>query len=59
MNFLLVDDRHKHDHFVLDILGRYVERVPVCPEVEAGWALFVRLCGWSRIAISLKIARKI
>ena len=30
------DGGHKHDHFLTDVLGRYVEWVPVCPEVEAG-----------------------
>jgi uncharacterized protein YbbK (DUF523 family) len=27
---------HKRDPFLTDILGRYVEWVPVCPEVEIG-----------------------
>ena len=30
------DGGHKHDRFLTDVLGRYVEWVPVCPEVEAG-----------------------
>lgn len=30
------DGGHKRDHFLTDMLGRYVEWVPVCPEVEAG-----------------------
>ena len=30
------DGGHKQDHFLTDVLGRYVEWVPVCPEVEAG-----------------------
>ena len=30
------DGGHKRDAFLTDILGRYVEWVPVCPEVEAG-----------------------
>jgi uncharacterized protein YbgA (DUF1722 family)/uncharacterized protein YbbK (DUF523 family) len=30
------DGGHKRDHFLTDTLGRYVEWVPVCPEVEAG-----------------------
>ena len=30
------DGGHKHDSFLTDVLGRYVEWVPVCPEVEAG-----------------------
>jgi uncharacterized protein YbgA (DUF1722 family)/uncharacterized protein YbbK (DUF523 family) len=30
------DGGHKLDHFLVDILGRYVEWVPVCPEVEIG-----------------------
>ncbi|MBI5316519.1 MAG: DUF523 and DUF1722 domain-containing protein [Nitrospirae bacterium] len=30
------DGGHKRDSFLTDVLGRYVEWVPVCPEVEAG-----------------------
>ena len=30
------DGGHKRDAFLTDILGRYVEWVPACPEVEAG-----------------------
>ena len=30
------DGGHKLDHFLTDTLGRYVEYVPVCPEVEVG-----------------------
>jgi uncharacterized protein YbgA (DUF1722 family)/uncharacterized protein YbbK (DUF523 family) len=30
------DGGHKRDYFLTDVLGRYVEWVPVCPEVEAG-----------------------
>jgi len=30
------DGGHKRDGFLADTLGRYVEWVPVCPEVEAG-----------------------
>lgn len=30
------DGGHKRDHFLIEILGRHVEWVPVCPEVEAG-----------------------
>ena len=30
------DGGHKRDQFLTDIFGRYVEWVPVCPEVEAG-----------------------
>jgi uncharacterized protein YbgA (DUF1722 family)/uncharacterized protein YbbK (DUF523 family) len=30
------DGGHKRDPFLVDTLGRYVEWVPVCPEVEAG-----------------------
>ena len=28
------DGGHKRDNFLTDIFGRYVEWVPVCPEVE-------------------------
>lgn len=30
------DGGHKRDNFLTDVLGRYVEWVPICPEVEAG-----------------------
>jgi uncharacterized protein YbgA (DUF1722 family)/uncharacterized protein YbbK (DUF523 family) len=30
------DGGHKLDHYLADTLGRYVEWVPVCPEVESG-----------------------
>ena len=30
------DGGHKLDHFLKDVLGQYVEYVPVCPEVECG-----------------------
>lgn len=30
------DGGHKLDHFLVETLGRYVEWVPVCPEVEYG-----------------------
>jgi uncharacterized protein YbbK (DUF523 family) len=30
------DGGHKRDAFLTDVLGRFVEWVPVCPEVEAG-----------------------
>jgi uncharacterized protein YbbK (DUF523 family) len=30
------DGGHKHNQLVTEVLGQYVEWVPVCPEVEAG-----------------------
>lgn len=33
------DGGHKRDRFLTDVLGRYVEWVPVCPEVEAGFGI--------------------
>jgi uncharacterized protein YbgA (DUF1722 family)/uncharacterized protein YbbK (DUF523 family) len=30
------DGGHKRDNFLTDVLGPYVEWVPICPEVEAG-----------------------
>ena len=30
------DGGHKLDRFLTDVLGKYVEFVPVCPEVEIG-----------------------
>ena len=31
------DGGHKRDPFLTDVLGRFVEFVPVCPEIEAGF----------------------
>ena len=31
------DGGHKRDSFLTDVLGRFVELVPVCPEVDAGF----------------------
>ena len=31
------DGGHKQDRFLTDVLGRHVQWVPVCPEVEAGF----------------------
>jgi uncharacterized protein YbgA (DUF1722 family)/uncharacterized protein YbbK (DUF523 family) len=33
------DGGHKHDRFITDTLGQYLEFVPVCPEVEAGFPI--------------------
>src|SRR5512139_464343 len=33
------DGGHKHDRFLTDTLGQYVEYVPVCPEVECGFGV--------------------
>ncbi|MEW6247283.1 MAG: DUF523 and DUF1722 domain-containing protein [Nitrospirota bacterium] len=33
------DGGHKRDSFVVEVLGRFVEWVPVCPEVEAGFGV--------------------
>jgi uncharacterized protein YbgA (DUF1722 family)/uncharacterized protein YbbK (DUF523 family) len=30
------DGGHKRDRFLTDVLGHYVEWVPICPEIEAG-----------------------
>jgi len=30
------DGGHKHDRFLTDVLGRYAQWVPVCPELEVG-----------------------
>ncbi|BFU94965.1 MAG: conserved protein of unknown function [Nitrospira sp.] len=45
------DGGHKRDGFLTDVFGRYVEWVPVCPEVEAGLGTpreAMRLVGDSR-----------
>ena len=31
------DGGHKRDGFLVDTFGRFVEWVPICPEVEAGF----------------------
>ncbi|MFC1896033.1 DUF523 domain-containing protein, partial [Thermodesulfobacteriota bacterium] len=33
---LRYDGGHRQDRFLTDTLGRYVEYIPVCPEVECG-----------------------
>jgi uncharacterized protein YbgA (DUF1722 family)/uncharacterized protein YbbK (DUF523 family) len=33
------DGRHKLDHFLADTLGRLVQFIPVCPELEAGFGV--------------------
>jgi uncharacterized protein YbgA (DUF1722 family)/uncharacterized protein YbbK (DUF523 family) len=33
------DGGHKRDYFLVEVLGRYVEWVPVCPELEAGFGV--------------------
>lgn len=33
------DGSHKHDHYLTDTLGEYLDFVPVCPEVEAGYPI--------------------
>jgi uncharacterized protein YbbK (DUF523 family)/uncharacterized protein YbgA (DUF1722 family) len=30
------DGQHKHDHYLTDVLGKYVNWIPVCPEVDCG-----------------------
>jgi uncharacterized protein YbgA (DUF1722 family)/uncharacterized protein YbbK (DUF523 family) len=38
-NRVRYDGGHKHDPFLTDTLGKYVEWIPVCPEVECGLAV--------------------
>ena len=33
------DGGHKRDYYLCDVLGQYVEYVPVCPEVECGLSI--------------------
>lgn len=33
------DGGHKHDRYLTDTLGEYLDFVPVCPEVEAGFSI--------------------
>ena len=42
------DGGHKHDRYLTDVLGRFFEFVPVCPELEVGMGVpreSVRLVG--------------
>ncbi|HEX2278350.1 MAG TPA: DUF523 domain-containing protein [Candidatus Tectomicrobia bacterium] len=41
------DGGHKRDAFLVEVFGRYVEWVPVCPEVEMGLGVRARRCGWN------------
>ncbi|KQC10955.1 MAG: hypothetical protein APR62_10950 [Smithella sp. SDB] len=38
-NKVRYDGRHKLDKFLTDTLGKYVEYIPVCPEVECGLSI--------------------
>jgi uncharacterized protein YbbK (DUF523 family) len=40
------DGGHKRDTFLVETFGRFVEWVPVCPEVNAAWARLASRCGW-------------
>jgi uncharacterized protein YbbK (DUF523 family) len=40
------DGGHKWDRFITDTLGKYVDFVPVCPEVECGLGVPGRPCAW-------------
>jgi len=33
------DGGHKHDRYITDVLGRYFQFVPVCPEVGCGMSI--------------------
>ena len=38
-NKVRFDGQHKYDHWLVEVLGRYVEYVPVCPESECGLSI--------------------
>ncbi len=38
-NNVRYDGSHQRDSFIVDILGKFVEYVPVCPEVECGFGV--------------------
>jgi len=53
------DGGHKRDHYLVEVLGKKVEWVPVCPEVEAGLGVPrppMRLAGPARAPRLLTIA---
>jgi uncharacterized protein YbgA (DUF1722 family)/uncharacterized protein YbbK (DUF523 family) len=55
------DGGHKRDPFLVDTLGQYVEWVPVCPEVEAGFGIpreAFRLVGENRAPRLITIKTK-
>ncbi|MEI6262490.1 MAG: DUF523 domain-containing protein, partial [Deltaproteobacteria bacterium] len=33
------DGSHKHDRYLTNTLGEYLDFVPVCPEVESGFSV--------------------
>jgi uncharacterized protein YbbK (DUF523 family) len=47
-NLVRYDGGHRHDKFLSDTLGQYVDYVPVCPEVECGLSIPVREPGADR-----------
>lgn len=40
------DGGHQFNHYLNDVLGEYVEYVPVCPEVEVGLPTPEIQCVW-------------
>lgn len=38
-NHVRYDGGHKHDRYITDILGKFMDFIPVCPEVEAGFGI--------------------
>jgi uncharacterized protein YbbK (DUF523 family) len=42
------DGGHKRDSFLVESLGQFVDRAPVCPEVGPGWTRRANRCGRCR-----------
>ena len=40
------DGGHKQDYFLTETFGRYVEWVPVCPELKSAWGYHGNRCVW-------------
>ena len=49
------DGGHKRDSFLTDVFGRFVEFVPVCPEVEAGFGTPREAMHLSRIRGAIRL----
>jgi uncharacterized protein YbbK (DUF523 family) len=41
------DGNHKRDAFLVEVFGRHVTWVPVCPGSKWGSGCHVRRCGWN------------
>ncbi|HVN86919.1 MAG TPA: DUF523 and DUF1722 domain-containing protein [Candidatus Binatia bacterium] len=54
-NRVRYDGGHKRDDFLVDVLGRYVQWVPVCPEAEIGFGVPRPTLRLERVAGTLRL----